>query len=293
MRTAEVVPEANKLIKLQVDLGEGRTRQIFAGLRAFYPDPQSLVGQNVIVVANLKPRQMKFGLSEGMVLAAGGPEGSARPHRVLSVPGGDAQPGDKGELTRSAPGLARAALPHLLTNAHGRLLFVLGLQPLPNREPASAGRVRTAMIRELRELSGISIGEDALVDINRFDDRDAPATGIEVYFDDTVRSPISEAWHHLQLVFAESREQFAGVLSISAWPPTPAGRATPPRLSPRAIARAARTTATTTASRPWAHGRWEWCRCVAKPASNSSSAPAEEPGSRWGTTWSFSPPPIP
>ena len=63
---------ADKLIKLMVDLGEGRLRQIFSGIRATYPDPSVLVGQRVIVVANLKPRQMKFGLSEGMVLAAGG-----------------------------------------------------------------------------------------------------------------------------------------------------------------------------------------------------------------------------
>jgi methionyl-tRNA synthetase len=64
-----------------VDLGEGRLRQIFAGLRAFYPDPGVLVGKRVIVVANLKPRQMKFGVSEGMMLAAGGGD---RPHRVAT-----------------------------------------------------------------------------------------------------------------------------------------------------------------------------------------------------------------
>ncbi|HJZ85419.1 MAG TPA: glutamine--tRNA ligase/YqeY domain fusion protein [Polyangia bacterium] len=96
VRAAELVPEADKLIRLQVDLGEGRLRQIFAGLRASYPDPQVLVGQRVIVVANLKPRQMKFGLSEGMVLAAGG---GTRPHRVAIVDrgqGADAPaPGDK------------------------------------------------------------------------------------------------------------------------------------------------------------------------------------------------------
>jgi glutaminyl-tRNA synthetase len=94
VREAELVPEANKLIKLQVDLGEGRLRQIFTGLRAFYPDPSVLVGQRVIVVANLKPRQMKFGLSEGMVLAAGGGE---RPHRAITCldePDAPA-PGDK------------------------------------------------------------------------------------------------------------------------------------------------------------------------------------------------------
>jgi glutaminyl-tRNA synthetase len=90
VKSAEIVPEAQKLIKLQVDLGEGRLRQIFAGLRAFYPDAAALVGQRVIVVANLKPRQMKFGLSEGMVLAAGGGD---RPHRTLTVD--TAEPGDK------------------------------------------------------------------------------------------------------------------------------------------------------------------------------------------------------
>jgi methionine--tRNA ligase beta chain len=96
VRAAETVEEAKKLIRLQVDLGEGRTRQIFAGLRAYYPDPAVLVGQRVIVVANLKPRQMKFGLSEGMILAAGGPPDSGRPYRVATFDddGGPA-PGDK------------------------------------------------------------------------------------------------------------------------------------------------------------------------------------------------------
>jgi methionyl-tRNA synthetase len=71
VREAGLVDGADKLIRAMVDLGEGRNRQILAGLRANYPDPSVLVGQRVIVVANLKPRQMKFGLSEGMILAAG------------------------------------------------------------------------------------------------------------------------------------------------------------------------------------------------------------------------------
>jgi len=71
IREATLVEEAKKLIRLKVDLGEGRLRQIFAGLRASYPDPSVLVGKRVSVVANLKPREMKFGVSEGMVLAAG------------------------------------------------------------------------------------------------------------------------------------------------------------------------------------------------------------------------------
>jgi glutaminyl-tRNA synthetase len=94
VREAVLVPEAQKLIRLMVDLGEGRLRQIFSGLRAHYPDPAVLVGQPVVVVANLKPRQMKFGLSEGMILAAGGGD---RPHRIATFDvGSDApHPGDK------------------------------------------------------------------------------------------------------------------------------------------------------------------------------------------------------
>src|SRR5262249_26172619 len=81
VKQAEAGPEANKLIRLEVDVGEARPRQIFAGLRADYPDPSVLVGKRVIVVANLKPRQMKFGVSEGMVLAAGAHD---HPHRVAT-----------------------------------------------------------------------------------------------------------------------------------------------------------------------------------------------------------------
>jgi methionyl-tRNA synthetase len=67
---AETVPEAKKLLKLTLGLGGGVERTVFAGIKAAY-DPQSLEGRLVVMVANLKPRQMKFGLSEGMVLAAG------------------------------------------------------------------------------------------------------------------------------------------------------------------------------------------------------------------------------
>ncbi|MBO8415897.1 MAG: methionine--tRNA ligase [Proteobacteria bacterium] len=70
---AEEVPEARKLLKLQLDLGFEK-RQVFAGIKSAYK-PAELEGRKVIVAANLKPRQMKFGLSEGMVLAAG--EGGA------------------------------------------------------------------------------------------------------------------------------------------------------------------------------------------------------------------------
>jgi methionyl-tRNA synthetase len=66
---AEHVEGADKLLRLELDLG-GETRQVFAGIKAAY-DPDTLVGKNVVMVANLKPRKMRFGLSEGMVLAAG------------------------------------------------------------------------------------------------------------------------------------------------------------------------------------------------------------------------------
>ncbi|MDY5722466.1 MAG: methionine--tRNA ligase [Succinivibrio sp.] len=68
--SAEEVPEARKLLKLKVDIGF-ETRQVFAGIKQAYTDVASLVGRQVVLVANLKPRQMKFGLSEGMITAAG------------------------------------------------------------------------------------------------------------------------------------------------------------------------------------------------------------------------------
>ena len=70
---AEEVEESNKLIKLKIDLGT-ETRQVFAGIKGFY-EPESLIGRKIVIVANLAPRKMKFGDSDGMVLAAGDDEG--------------------------------------------------------------------------------------------------------------------------------------------------------------------------------------------------------------------------
>lgn len=66
---AEAVPEADKLLKLQLDIG-GETRQVFAGIKSAY-NPEDLEGKLTVMVANLAPRKMRFGMSEGMVLAAG------------------------------------------------------------------------------------------------------------------------------------------------------------------------------------------------------------------------------
>ncbi len=67
---AELVAGADKLLKLSLDVGELGTRSVFAGIRAAY-EPKSLVGRLIVVVANLEPRKMRFGVSEGMMLAAG------------------------------------------------------------------------------------------------------------------------------------------------------------------------------------------------------------------------------
>ncbi|MBQ9873915.1 MAG: methionine--tRNA ligase [Thermoguttaceae bacterium] len=86
---AEQVKEARKLLKLKISLGGTQTRQVFAGIKAAYPEPEKLIGRLVVFVANLQPRQMKFGLSEGMVVASG-PGG---PDVFLTFPDEGAKPG--------------------------------------------------------------------------------------------------------------------------------------------------------------------------------------------------------
>jgi methionyl-tRNA synthetase len=68
---AEAVEGADKLVKLTLDIGEERPRTVFAGIKSAYA-PQALVGRLTPMVANLAPRKMRFGVSEGMVLAASG-----------------------------------------------------------------------------------------------------------------------------------------------------------------------------------------------------------------------------
>ena len=67
--SAEKVDGADKLLRLTLDLG-GERRNVFAGIKSAY-DPETLAGRHTVMVANLAPRKMKFGVSEGMVLAAG------------------------------------------------------------------------------------------------------------------------------------------------------------------------------------------------------------------------------
>ena len=69
VESAEPVADADKLVKLFLDLLCLGKSQVFAGIKKYY-DPANLIGKLVICVANLKPRKMRFGLSEGMILAA-------------------------------------------------------------------------------------------------------------------------------------------------------------------------------------------------------------------------------
>jgi methionyl-tRNA synthetase len=67
----EPVEGSDKLLRFELDAGELGKRQIFSGIRAAYADPAALVGRHVVFIANLAPRKMRFGVSEGMILSAG------------------------------------------------------------------------------------------------------------------------------------------------------------------------------------------------------------------------------
>jgi methionyl-tRNA synthetase len=90
--TAEHVEGSDKLLKLTLDAGEGRHRTVFSGIRAWH-QPEQLTGRLTVMVANLAPRKMKFGLSEGMVLAASFPDDGGGVFLLDPQPG--AQPGMK------------------------------------------------------------------------------------------------------------------------------------------------------------------------------------------------------
>ena len=74
IKEAELVPKSNKLLRLQIDVGEDAPRQIMAGIRKHY-EPSELIGKRVTVVANLAPRKIMGQLSQGMVLAASDDDG--------------------------------------------------------------------------------------------------------------------------------------------------------------------------------------------------------------------------
>ncbi len=89
---AERVDGSDKLLRLTLDVGEGRHRNVFSGISAHF-DPATLVGKLTVLVANLAPRKMKFGLSEGMVLAASHGDDKVDGGLYLLEPGAGALPG--------------------------------------------------------------------------------------------------------------------------------------------------------------------------------------------------------
>ncbi|WP_295535931.1 methionine--tRNA ligase [uncultured Pseudacidovorax sp.] len=88
----EKVEGSTKLLRLTLDVGEGRTRNVFSGIASAY-QPEQLVGKLTVMVANLAPRKMKFGVSEGMVLAASHADEKAQPGIHVLEPWPGAQPG--------------------------------------------------------------------------------------------------------------------------------------------------------------------------------------------------------
>jgi methionyl-tRNA synthetase len=98
LRIAEVVDcdfieGSDKLLRFTLDVGEGRHRTVFSGIKSAYGTPKSLVGRHVVLVANLAPRKMKFGISEGMILSASHADEKAQPGIFLLDVDSGAQPG--------------------------------------------------------------------------------------------------------------------------------------------------------------------------------------------------------
>ena len=92
IENCEPVEGSTKLLRLTLDVGEGKTRNVFSGIASMYK-PEDLIGKLTVMVANLAPRKMKFGLSEGMVLAASHADEKAQPGIFVLQPWPGAQPG--------------------------------------------------------------------------------------------------------------------------------------------------------------------------------------------------------
>ena len=89
----DFIEGSDKLLRFTLDAGEGRHRNVFSGIKSAYGEPKKLVGRLVVLVANLAPRKMKFGLSEGMILSASHADDKAQPGIFLLDVDSGAQPG--------------------------------------------------------------------------------------------------------------------------------------------------------------------------------------------------------
>jgi methionyl-tRNA synthetase len=88
----EAVEGSTKLLRLTLDVGEGKMRNVFSGIASSYK-PEDLIGKHTVMVANLAPRKMKFGISEGMVLAGSHADEKTNPGIYILEPVAGAQPG--------------------------------------------------------------------------------------------------------------------------------------------------------------------------------------------------------
>jgi methionyl-tRNA synthetase len=89
----DFIEGSDKLLRFTLDVGEGRHRNVFSGIKSAYGEPKKLVGRHVVLVANLAPRKMKFGVSEGMILSASHADEKAQPGIFLLDVDSGAQPG--------------------------------------------------------------------------------------------------------------------------------------------------------------------------------------------------------
>jgi methionyl-tRNA synthetase len=89
----DFIEGSDKLLRFTLDVGEGRHRNVFSGIKSAYGEPKKLVGRLVVLVANLAPRKMKFGVSEGMILSASHADEKSQPGIFLLDVDAGAQPG--------------------------------------------------------------------------------------------------------------------------------------------------------------------------------------------------------
>jgi methionyl-tRNA synthetase len=89
----DFIDGSDKLLRFTLDVGEGRHRNVFSGIKSAYGEPKKLVGRHVVLVANLAPRKMKFGVSEGMILSASHADEKSQPGIFLLDVDSGAQPG--------------------------------------------------------------------------------------------------------------------------------------------------------------------------------------------------------
>ena len=89
----DFIEGSDKLLRFTLDVGEGRHRNVFSGIKSAYGEPKKLIGRHVVLVANLAPRKMKFGVSEGMILSASHADEKSAPGIFLLDVDGGAQPG--------------------------------------------------------------------------------------------------------------------------------------------------------------------------------------------------------